>query len=71
MLFSASLEMEATMREIQAETIGDRRVRLLVNEADRYAVTIEVWGQRDGKILACAPIRTCRSTGLVSAIVYD
>ncbi len=32
------------MRELQSEVIGDRRVRLLVNVAGRYTVTIEVRG---------------------------
>jgi len=32
------------MRELCSEVIGDRRVRLLVNQAGRYAVTIEVHG---------------------------
>ena len=30
------------MREIQSDIIGDRRVRLEVDEIGRYAVTIEV-----------------------------
>ena len=32
------------MRELQSEVVGDRRVRLVVDEAGRHAVTIEVWG---------------------------
>jgi hypothetical protein len=32
------------MREIQSEVIGDRRVSLVVDDAGRYAVTIEVRG---------------------------
>jgi hypothetical protein len=32
------------MRELQSEVIGARRVRLLVNQAGRYTVTIEVRG---------------------------
>ena len=30
------------MRELHRETIGDRRVRLLVNQENRYRVLIEV-----------------------------
>jgi hypothetical protein len=30
------------MRELQSEVIGDRRVRLVVDEGARYSVTIEV-----------------------------
>ena len=37
-------EMEVRMRELQRETIGDRRVRLLASQAGRYTVTIEVRG---------------------------
>jgi len=36
--------MEDTMRELQRETIGDRRVRLLARQDGRYTVTIEVRG---------------------------
>jgi len=32
------------MRELQRETIGDRRVRLLASQDGRYTVTIEVRG---------------------------
>lgn len=32
------------MRELRREEIGDRRVRLLVNQEHRYTVTIEVRG---------------------------
>jgi hypothetical protein len=32
------------MRELRREDIGDRRVRLLVNQDNRYTVTIEVRG---------------------------
>ena len=32
------------MRELQRETIGDRRVRLLASPDGRYTVTIEVRG---------------------------
>ena len=32
------------MRELRREEIGDRRVRLLVNQENRYTVTIEVRG---------------------------
>ena len=32
------------MRELQAEVIGERRVRLVADQAGRYAVIIEVWG---------------------------
>jgi hypothetical protein len=32
------------MRELQREEIGDRRVRLLVNQEHYYTVTIEVRG---------------------------
>jgi hypothetical protein len=32
------------MREIQLEVIGDRRVRLVLDDGGRYTVTIEVWG---------------------------
>lgn len=32
------------MREIQSQTIGERRVRLLVNQTRRYSVTVEVRG---------------------------
>ena len=32
------------MRELQHETIGDRRVRLLASQDGRYTVTIEVRG---------------------------
>ena len=31
------------MRELQSEVVGERRVRLVTDEAGRYAVTIEVW----------------------------
>jgi hypothetical protein len=31
------------MRELQSEVIGDRRVRLVVDDGGRYTVTIEVW----------------------------
>ena len=34
------------MRELQRETIGDRRVRLLASQDGRYTVTIEVRGPR-------------------------
>jgi hypothetical protein len=30
------------MRELRSDGVGDRRVRLLVNQEGRYAVTIEV-----------------------------
>jgi hypothetical protein len=36
--------MEDRMRELQRETIGDRRVRLLASQDGRYTVTIEVRG---------------------------
>lgn len=55
------------MREIQSEVIGDRRVRLVAGQAGRYAVTIEVWGRRAGKISACAPIVTSACTQLACA----
>ena len=32
------------MRELRREEIGDRRVRLVVNQANRYTVLIEVRG---------------------------
>jgi len=32
------------MRELRSEVIDDRRVRLLVNQDGRYAVTLEVRG---------------------------
>ena len=32
------------MRELEREEIGDRRVRLIAQSADYYAVTIEVRG---------------------------
>ncbi|HJZ48677.1 MAG TPA: hypothetical protein VKE41_15980 [Roseiflexaceae bacterium] len=32
------------MRELRSEVVGDRRVRLLVNQEGRYTVTIEVLG---------------------------
>jgi hypothetical protein len=32
------------MRELRSEVIGNRRVRLLVNQDGRYTVTIEVLG---------------------------
>ena len=32
------------MRELQSEEIGDRRVRLLVNQERHYTVTMEVRG---------------------------
>ena len=32
------------MRELRREEIGDRRVRLLANQENRYTVTIEVRG---------------------------
>jgi hypothetical protein len=50
------------MREIQSEVIGDRRVRLIADQAGRYAVTIEVWGQRVGRILASTAIATSAYT---------
>ncbi len=37
-------ETEEPMRELRREDIGDRRVRLLVNQEHRYTVTIEVRG---------------------------
>ena len=30
------------MRELQSEVAGDRRVRLVADDADRYGVTVEV-----------------------------
>jgi hypothetical protein len=36
--------MEAAMREVRSDVVGDRRVRLLANQAGRYTVTIEVRG---------------------------
>lgn len=32
------------MRELRSEVVGDRRIRLLVNQDGRYAVTFEVRG---------------------------
>jgi hypothetical protein len=32
------------MRELRSEVVGDRRVRLVVDQAGRYAVTLEVRG---------------------------
>jgi hypothetical protein len=32
------------MRELHSEVVGDRRVRLLARQDDRYAVTLEVRG---------------------------
>lgn len=36
------------MRELQSEVIGDRRVRLLANQARQHNVTIEVRGPQGG-----------------------
>jgi hypothetical protein len=36
--------MEDGMRELQREEISDRRVRLVAQDGDYYAVTIEVHG---------------------------
>jgi hypothetical protein len=36
--------MEDAMRELHSEIIGNRRVRLVVNQENRYSVTIEVRG---------------------------
>src|SRR5829696_6038657 len=44
MLFSASHRNGGTMRELRQDEIGDRRVRLFVNQENRYTVTIEVRG---------------------------
>jgi hypothetical protein len=35
------------MRELHSEVIGERRVRLLANQAGRYTVIIEVRGPED------------------------
>ena len=35
------------MRELQSEVVGERRVRLVVDETGRHAVTIEVWGAEE------------------------
>ena len=47
------------MRELQSEVIGDRRVRLVVDESERYAVT-RCGGLTAGKISACKATRICR-----------
>jgi hypothetical protein len=36
--------MEEPMRELRSEVVGDRRVRLIAQSGDYYAVTIEVRG---------------------------
>ncbi len=43
-ILSLPSDTEAQMREVHSEEIGYRRVRLLVDQAGRYAVTIEVRG---------------------------
>jgi len=43
-ILSLPSEMEEPMRELRSESIGNRRVRLLANQAGRYTVTIEVRG---------------------------
>jgi hypothetical protein len=35
------------MRELRQDEIGDRRVRLFVNQENRYTVTIEVRGPQE------------------------
>jgi hypothetical protein len=40
----APSEMEEPMRELQREEIGNRRVRLVANQENRYSVMIEVCG---------------------------
>ena len=37
-------ELADRMRELRREVIGDRRVRLVINQEKRYTVTIEVCG---------------------------
>ena len=45
MLLSASqVKRRQPVRELQQKVIGDRRVRLLVNQTGSYTVTIEVLG---------------------------
>lgn len=46
-MLSLRFTMEVEMREIHSEVIGDRRVRLLVDQTGRATVTIEVRGPED------------------------
>jgi hypothetical protein len=39
--------MEEPMRELRCEEIGNRRVRLLVDQENRYTVTIELRGPHE------------------------
>jgi hypothetical protein len=44
MLSSAPTETKDRMQELRSEIIGDRRVRLVAQSSDYYAVTIAVYG---------------------------
>jgi hypothetical protein len=52
------------MRELQAEVIGDRRVRLDVDSKERYTILIEVWTAQGWEDIS---LRTDRALALHSA----
>jgi hypothetical protein len=57
--------MEASMRELRSEQIGNRRVRLLAEQDGRYAVTLELRGPHGS--WQDASIATDRHLGLHTA----